>query len=665
MKKYQNSDFEQDDYEYEESHIEQKHPNNAKKTLKKEKYEEINDEYEENGFKNYLIKYKNSPFFIPTIALLLALLLLVIILKIFVWTPGKLKNIKVNVPEIVYMGEHQAVTAKGIGKGNLAETTYHFDISNNSIVELESKAGKTGKTVNNIIIPLSTGKFLLYVDASLNENEVDRIEKEITICKKMTNASVQKTSINIVENKNYQINLDLGTEKECYENIKYSVADENIATVDENGLITGISEGKTKIILKKADNEIEIEIEVNVIKIIKEIKVTDIKIDKNNITLEVGMTSVATATVLPENATNKGIKWESSNNSIATVSNKGVIKGIGKGNATITATTVDGNYKKSINVNITKKSSEQGEIVEPQSYPNPTPTPSPKPTPTDKTINATSINLNKITTTILVGKTEKLSVMITPLNVTDKKITWISQNEKVATVKDGVITGKKVGITNIIAKTSNGKTATVKVYVKSNNVSVSGIDIPEKEVTISKNESKIIVATISPSNATNQKIYWKSTNSSIATVKDGKIAGIKVGETTITATTEDGNYSKEIKVKVIDASSTTKDTIPPVLNIVTIKSDDFNSSIATKGNTIVLTIVANENLSTAPSVEINGKVVSVIGNNNVYNAIYNVDEDIKEEKEVTFKITNYSDISQNTGEEVRKTTDGSKVTLKK
>ena len=88
-----------------------------------------------------------------------------------------------------------------------------------------------------------------------------------------------------------------------------------------------------------------------------------------------------------------------------------------------------------------------------------------------------------------------------------------------------------------------------KVYVKSNGIPVTGIEILETEVLLPENDSKIIVATILPKNATNQNISWKSNDNSVATIRDGKITGVKEGTTTIVASTLDGNYKKEIKVR--------------------------------------------------------------------------------------------------------------------
>ena len=139
------------------------------------------DAYSESGFKKYVNKYKNSPLFWPVIIVLLILLVGVIIFSLVVNSTGKLKAAKLTAPSIIYLGENETISAESIGNGNLKRTSFHYDISNSSIVELTSKAGRTGKKTTNELIPISTGKFLLYVDAELEDNKIERIEKEILI----------------------------------------------------------------------------------------------------------------------------------------------------------------------------------------------------------------------------------------------------------------------------------------------------------------------------------------------------------------------------------------------------------------------------------------------------------------------------------------------------
>ena len=102
---------------------------------------------------------------------------------------------------------------------------------------------------------------------------------------------------------------------------------------------------------------------------------------------------------------------------------------------------------------------------------------------TVKEVNVTGISLQKSSITIKVGKTETLKIKeIKPSNATNKKVSWNSENDKIATVdKNGKIKGIAVGTTNVVVKTHNGKKAKCKVKVEK--ASSSTPTTPEKPVT--------------------------------------------------------------------------------------------------------------------------------------------------------------------------------------
>ena len=145
----------------------------------------------------------------------------------------------------------------------------------------------------------------------------------------------------------------------------------------------------------------------------------------------------------------KNIKWESSDSNIVEVNN-GTIKGIKKGNAIITATTIDG---KKVMCQVEVRSS------------NKDATPTPSPTSSSNMELATKVTLNKKSLTLTEGNSETLIATIEPSNTIDKTVTWTSSNTNVATVDNGKITAKSKGTTTITAKTSNGKTDTCTVTV--------------------------------------------------------------------------------------------------------------------------------------------------------------------------------------------------------
>ena len=167
------------------------------------------------------------------------------------------------------------------------------------------------------------------------------------------------------------------------------------------------------------------------------VDVTSVKLDKTSVSIPQATTATVTATVSPSDATNKTIKWTSSDESVATVSG-GVIKGISIGTATITATSNNGKTA-TVKVTVTKN---------------------------DSIIDATGVTISPTSLTLTAGGTDTLTATVTPSNATDKTVTWTSSNTGVATVSNGTVTAVAEGTATITAKTSNGKTATATVTVE-------------------------------------------------------------------------------------------------------------------------------------------------------------------------------------------------------
>ena len=145
------------------------------------------------------------------------------------------------------------------------------------------------------------------------------------------------------------------------------------------------------------------------------------------------------ASVLPQNASDQTLAWESSNPKVASVDGKGVIKAKKAGKARITVSTVNG-IKKDINVQVVNKK-----------------------------ITVAKITLSQKKATVKKGRKLKLRAGIAPVNAANKKLTWKSSNPKVASVNSkGVVTAKKPGKVKITctAKDKSRKKAVCVVSVK-------------------------------------------------------------------------------------------------------------------------------------------------------------------------------------------------------
>ena len=169
------------------------------------------------------------------------------------------------------------------------------------------------------------------------------------------------------------------------------------------------------------------------------IHVTSVTLDCNELTLIEGETVTLTATVAPENATNKNVTWSSSDETVATVDQSGKVTAVKAGEATITVKTEDGS-----------KTATCAVTVNPKVYP------------------VTGVSLDKTTITLTEGDAQTLVATVAPENATNKNVTWSSSDETVATVdQSGKVTAVKAGEATITVKTEDGgKTATCKVTVK-------------------------------------------------------------------------------------------------------------------------------------------------------------------------------------------------------
>ncbi len=197
----------------------------------------------------------------------------------------------------------------------------------------------------------------------------------------------------------------------------------------------------------------------------------------------------------------------------------------------------------------------------------------------------------------------QLKATVTPEKATNKKLEWMSSNEKVAMVsQSGLVTFKAKGVATITAKATDksNKSATCTVTVKEKVVAVTGVKLSKTAISQEEGKSEQLTVTVLPSNATNKAVTWKSSNIAIATVDaNGKVTGKKVGKAKITVTTTDGGKTaicevtitqKQIKVSSVklDVHAVTKvkgkelqlnATIAPANatnNEITWKSSDTN-----------------------------------------------------------------------------------------
>ena len=171
-------------------------------------------------------------------------------------------------------------------------------------------------------------------------------------------------------------------------------------------------------------------------------------------------------------------------------------------------------------------------------------------------IDVKSVSLNENSITIEEGKTYTLIATVLPENATNQKVNWSSEDESIATVTGGVITGKKAGKTTVTVTTVDKElTASCEVTVTAKTISVDSVELDKRSITIEEGKTEVLIATVLPENATNKKINWSSTDESIATVTGGVITGKKAGKTTVIVTTVDKELTASCEVTVKNAET--------------------------------------------------------------------------------------------------------------
>jgi uncharacterized protein YjdB len=243
------------------------------------------------------------------------------------------------------------------------------------------------------------------------------------------------------------------------------------------------------------------------------VAVTDIKLNKNSVLLNLNETTTLTATVLPGDATDKSVAWESADDGIATVDQDGLVTGVAEGETTITVTTADGGKTAVCTVTVS-----------------------------DGIIHVTGVTLDKESVELEPEAAVQLSATVKPDDATDKSVTWESADNGIATVnQDGLVTGVADGETTITVTTADGSlTAECKVTVEKQYVPVTGVTIKASSA-VDVTRTKKLIATVLPANATDKSLSWESSDANFVSVdQEGNITGIAEGEATITVTTADG-----------------------------------------------------------------------------------------------------------------------------
>ena len=245
-----------------------------------------------------------------------------------------------------------------------------------------------------------------------------------------------------------------------------------------------------------------------------------VSLSKNSVEMKNGTFDVLIARVNKSGILDKILVWDSSDPKVARVTG-GIVRAAGEGTAVITAMTRDGKYMDSCRVVVT---------------------------------NGDSNFTGAIMGDMVVGGRKAVKDIKAIADLAKAGVKFVMENEKVATIKNGVITAVKEGTTKLFAVAADGtKTLIGTINVIKEKIPVAKIVVDSVAANIKEGATKKINALIEPFNASDKTIIWSSDNPAIAKVVDGVITGVKAGTTKIKAMTPDGSKITEIIVTVAKA----------------------------------------------------------------------------------------------------------------
>lgn len=383
-------------------------------------------------------------------------------------------------------------------------------------------------------------------------------EKETQV--EVSSVSLNTATIEIVEGETFSLVATVLPKDAEYDGVTWASSNASVASVN-SGTVTAVKDGTATITASAGGKSATCNVKVSA----KIVAVTSITLDKTSLSMQVGDTETLTATIKPEDATDKTIVWTSSDEAVVSVSN-GKITALKSGKATITA----------------KSSTCSAECM------------------VTVSVNTESITLDKTTLSLAVGESATLTATVKPDDATDKTVTWSSSDESVVKVDNGKVTARKSGTSTVSAK-CGGKTAECVVTVS---VPVSSITLDKTALSLALGESVTLIATVKPDDATDKTVVWYSSDESIAKVDNGKVMALKIGFAIVTATA--ANFSVSCNVTV---------THPD--NIIYYTSTDGNIVKPFNGSAFGANIISNEYYDGLGKIVFNSSVMK-IGNNAFY-----------------------------------------------
>lgn len=341
------------------------------------------------------------------------------------------------------------------------------------------------------------------------------------------------TSINVADS--FQLNAEVEPSNANNRDVIWSSGNEAVATVDSAGLVIGRTAGTAIITAATREGGFTAASTITV----SNVSVTGVSVTPTLTNVSLNRSIQLTATVSPNNATNKNVIWSSSNTSIAAVDSTGLVTGRGIGSATITARTAQGNHIATSTVNVSS-------------------------------VAVTGVSVAPVFATMIIGETSRLNATIIPHDASDTRVSWTSSNPSVATVDStGLVTARAVGEAAITATTLDGNRRSSSIVTVGSRV--TGVTLTPSTIRFRLTDPpQQLTARVVPADAQDRRVTWTSSNAAVATVDiGGRVTRTgNSGTAVITARTVEGGFTATSNVLIIAVPVTgvtlAPATVPPI-----------------------------------------------------------------------------------------------------
>ncbi|WP_314208804.1 Ig-like domain-containing protein [Vagococcus salmoninarum] len=414
--------------------------------------------------------------------------------------------------------------------------TIEYSSSDETIAKVDSKGVITG---------ISSGQTTIYVTPQdeTNREALKEIKVEVSKYKliEVTSLSLSKDKLTLTRaGRTANLSATVAPKNATIQSVNWSSSDENVAIVNDDGRVTAIGGGTATITATSAANKEISQSSVVTVRGAVNVPVTELELDVDlmeTLKLARAETFTVNAHVLPSNATDQGINFHSSDEDVVVVDSQGVITGVAPGKAFIHVLPND-------ETNREAQKTIAVEVI------------------ADKLIEPTNVKLSKEAVTLTrKGRTTNLSATVEPANSDIQLITWSSSDENVATV-DGygrvtAIGGGTATITAAVAGREEVYSTSIITVRGAVNVPVTDVVFNNEEITgieLAVKQKFTIEAAVAPSNATNQKINYVSSDESVAKVNSkGVVTAVNPGKVIIYVLPEDEtnrDAQKEVALEV-------------------------------------------------------------------------------------------------------------------